>query len=1127
MTTRTGPLPVRISAAEIAKTLGRPEPTDEQVAVIEAPLGPRLVVAGAGSGKTETMSARVVWLVANGLVRADEVLGLTFTRKAAGELADRVRARLRALRRAGLTGPGLADDDADVADPAVSTYHSYAAGIVADHGLRLGVEPGSRLLGEAAAWQLATQVVESWDDSDGDMSAMTNASSTVVDAVLALSAECSEHLVEPEQVEEHLAGLLTRLEALPKTDVGGAPGRPSNETRKVLESLHRRRLVVPLLRRYVDRKRELEVLDFGDQVRLAAQVATDVPAVAGGERSRYRVVLLDEYQDTSHAQLVLLRALFGGGHAVTAVGDPHQSIYGWRGASAGNLQAFPDHFPQCSAEPAPVSYLSTSWRNDRAVLAAANVLAGPLRAAGRVDVPPLQARPGAPRGQVLARYHADIEEEAARTADDLGRLWAEDDRAVSEGGLRRTMAVLCRKRSQFELLEAALRARGLPVEVVGLGGLLSQPEVVDLVASLQVLHDPGRGDALMRLLTGPRWRIGPRDLETLAEWARVLVARHRRAASAPEEDRGSFDVSPDQSSSPDAVDERSIVDALDALPPLDWTGPHGRGFSQDGYVRLRRLAAALAGLRSRTAQPLPDLVTDVERAQLLDIEVAARAGARPGAARAHLDAFSDVAASFADAAAGPAAAAPPSPLLGAFLAWLVAADERERGLETGEDAPDTSLAPGDVEPSRTAVQLLTVHAAKGLEWDVVAVPGLSEGTFPSRRPVPRDPTAPDRGSGWLSGLGVLPYELRGDRDALPVWRWRAAGTQKELDATRERFRLDCGAHEVAEERRLIYVAATRARSLLLLSGAWWADGTTARRPSRFLLGLAEADAPGVVLEGLDPQTVANGPGADDNPRLGEPRTAAWPVDPLGERREAVAEAAALVRSRPEPPQGSRWADEVERLLAERSDGTRESGANVLLPVHLSASRLVELAADPAALAAHLRRPVPVEPRPQTRRGTAFHRWLERRFRAGTLVDIVSLPGSGDDEAAPDTELARLQAAFEASEWADRIPVAVEVDLETPVAGTVLRGRVDAVFERADGGWEVVDWKTGTPPAGARARAAAVQLAVYRLAWARLQAVPVEQVSAAFFYASTGRTVRPTETLDDAALEALITAIPLG
>jgi DNA helicase-2/ATP-dependent DNA helicase PcrA len=1081
-----------LSAAQVAARLGQHPPTPEQADVVQAGLGPLLVVAGAGSGKTETMAARVVWLVAAGLVAPDRVLGLTFTRKAAGELADRVRLRLRQLRA---SGAGAVPGAEDVGGPTVATYHSYAAAVVGDHGLRLGIEPGSRLLGEAASWQLAQEVVEGWGD---DLADAGRAPSTVVEGLIALSAECAEHLVDPAHLDEYLERVLVVVARLPKDEAGGAPARPSASSAagKTLAALAARRRLVPLLEAYLRRKRELEVLDFGDQVALAARLAATVPEVGAGERARFGVVLLDEYQDTSHAQLELLRHLFSGGHPVTAVGDPHQSIYGWRGASAGNLDRFRTDFAQDDGTPAPVAWLSTSWRNDSAVLDVANVVAEPLRSTSSVTVRPLRPRPGAGAGAVRVRWAQTVDDENDDLAAELARLWREGDAAVAGGGVRPTMAVLCRKRSQFAGVEQALRAHGLPVEVVGLGGLLERPEVGDVVATLRVLHDPSRGDALVRLLTGPRWRVGPRDLESLGQWARVQL--------------------------PDAVDERSIVDALDTLPPPGWVGSHGRGFSPGGHARLSRLARELSRLRRRTVLPLADLVAEVERALLLDVELAAVPGTSSAVARAQLDAFGDVAASFADSS--------DRPTLGAFLSWLAAAAVRERGFSQAEEVDDTALAPEPGEPSRSAVQVLTVHAAKGLEWDVVAVPGLVEGSFPAGTASQGQDTA----SGWLTGIGTLPYALRGDAASLPVWAWRSAAHLKELEASIGEFRHACGAHEETEERRLAYVAATRARSLLLLSGSWWGDGVRSRRPSRYLREVAErfADHPRVHLLGLSTGELA-GPLEEANPMLAEPYRRGWPYDPLGGRRPAVRAAADLVRAalvagQPAAPDAGDvaedgWSAEVDRLLREREAAAR-TGGDVVLPAHLSASRTVQLADDPAALAEQIRRPMPVQPRPQARRGTAFHAWLEERFRAETLVDLDELPGASDDEAAPDEELPRLRRTFLASEWAQRSPVAVEVAVETPVAGTMLRGRIDAVFATADGGFDVVDWKTGRPPTGRHREAAAVQLAVYRLAWARLNGLDVDRVGAAFFYASTGETVRPVERLGETELEGLLAGV---
>ncbi|MGN6612403.1 MAG: ATP-dependent helicase [Angustibacter sp.] len=1122
----------RPSAVEIARALGKPDPTPEQVAVIEAPLSPLLVVAGAGSGKTETMAGRVVWLVAGGDVAPGEVLGLTFTRKAAAELGERVRSRLRALRRAGLWTPEPADatQQADVTetnaaeasspavdlDVTVATYHSFAGRLVREQGLRLGVEPESRLLTEASCWQLASDVVERWS---GDMGAVDYAVSTVVTAVLDLAGEAAEHLVDLADVDAYLAEVIERVEALPYSDAtpsrAGAPDKRYADVTALLGNLAARRQLVPLVRAYQQAKRDREALDFGDQLALAARLARELPDVGAALRQQYRAVLLDEFQDTSHAQLVMLESLFGDGHAVTAVGDPHQSIYGWRGASADTLNAFRERFRTASGEPAPVLPLSTSWRNDELVLDVANVLAGPLQRQTRVDVEPLRRRDGAGPGEVEVRALETSAVEADAVAQWVAARWLGPDGRPAPG---RSAAVLCRKRSQFPQVEAALLRAGLPYQVVGLGGLLSTPEVADLLSALRVVHDPTRGDHLMRLLTGPTCRLGAHDLTALGAWARELQ-RRRSGGRTP----GSAAESDD--------DAASLAEALDELPAPGWSDPQGRELSAAAVPRLQRLAGLLRGLRRRTHLPLPELVAETERALLLDVEVASRADVGFAQARAHLDAIADVAAGFESTAE--------RPTLGAFLAWLEAADEQEHGLE-----------PGQVDVDEHVVQVMTIHAAKGLEWDVVAVPGLVEGAFPSHNARPR----PD-GSGWLLGevkdrgwlatLGTVPYALRGDRASLPDVRWSAAPDQKALRAELEAFYRRGGEHELAEERRLVYVAVTRARAHLLLTSHVWGTTLTPRLASRFLTelvpGLHVGDdtvaahvAPGVRV-GQVCAVPPDGEGKPPDEALG-PTT--WPLDPLGERRAAVEQGADLVRAAAAQGsesaagavvEGAGWQRldaEIELLLAERA-ASRDRGAVVALPTHVSASRLVRLADDPRALALDLRRPMPRQPHPAGRRGTAFHAWVERYLGAAAMVDLLDLPGAADEDAAHDDELAQLIERFLATEWAHRRVVAVEVPLETPVDGTVVRGRVDAVFARDDGGVDIVDWKTGAPPTGTAARSRAVQLAAYRLAWHRLHGVPLERIGAAFCYVSTGETVRPADLLDEAQLVALLRGLDAG
>jgi DNA helicase-2/ATP-dependent DNA helicase PcrA len=1091
----------RFTPAELARTLGLPPPTPQQIEVISAaPRDPLLVVAGAGSGKTETMAARVVWLVANGHVRPDQVLGLTFTRKAAGELAHRLRQRLSQLVRR------LGRDDLIAGEPTVATYHSYAARVVTEHGVRAGYEPSTRLLTEAACWQIADGVVCAYD---GDMSDVLVAPSTVTDAVLRLAADLAEHLRTPAE----LAAWTGRFFA----DVEARPGKRLKTVQKVLDRQKARLQLLPLVRGYAERKELLEAMDFGDQLFRAAVVARDHPEVGAIERERYRVVLLDEYQDTSHAQVTLLRGLFGGGHPVTAVGDPAQSIYGWRGASAGTLERFPAEFPRRDREPARGLTLTTSWRNRPEILDVANALSAPLghRVAKLSAAPRFAARAStatvhcallstyADEATWLAGRVVDSWRTAAGVADDVEPAAIALDR-------RPTTAVLVRTRAQIPAIETALRERGVPVEVVGLGGLLDTPEVRDVVSTLRVLADPTEGAALLRLLTGARWRIGPRDLVALHRRARDLAAARTRDEPLVYSVR---------------EDEAALVEALDDL------GEPER-YSADGYRRFAAFGAELTGLRRRLDQPLPDLVGDVERTMGLDVEVAVRPG-DAGLARGHLDALGDIAARFASDSE--------APTLSAFLAYLAAAEAEERGL-----------TPGEVAVVEGAVQILTAHAAKGLEWDVVAVAGLTAGVFPGR---------PNGGDHWLYGLGTLPFALRGDRSGLPSFDLSRATDQRGVARAVDAFEAAWEEHDEREERRLAYVAVTRPRRLLLASGYWWGEGTKRPRgPSPFLVEIRDRCLAGAGA--VDEWADAPVEGAE-NPTVARVPRVSWPADPLGTRRPALEEAANLVRAalaepppplaaepppplagEPPPPLvdqgemntdqrsnhahfskidevGGGWSDEVDLLLAERD--RLAPNLDVTVPPHLSVSQLVTLRRDPRELARRLRRPLPRRPEPYLRRGTAFHRWLEQWYRAEELLDLDELPGAADDDAAPDDAFDRLRERFLASEWADRTPVRLEVPFVTVVGGLVLRGRIDAVFQSPDGSYDVVDWKTGSPPADGGP--AAVQLAAYRLAWAALAGVPVERVRAAFVYVRDGRTVRPTDLLDEAGLAELIVTLP--
>jgi DNA helicase-2/ATP-dependent DNA helicase PcrA len=1103
--TAIAPVSAHYSPAELASALGLFEPTAEQAAVIAAPPGPLVVIAGAGAGKTETMAARVVWLVANGYAEPGQVLGLTFTRKAAGQLLRRVRSRLARLDGTGLTigsqpGPPVGEP---AGAPLVGTYHAFAGQLLREYGLlspgaggyAQPVEPDTRLLSETELWQLAFDVVNAYR---GELHTdKTPAAITAM--VLRLSGQLAEHLVDTGQ----LCDTHVELERLVHTLPAGRYQRdrgPSQWLLRMLATQAERAELVPLIDALHHRMRADKVMDFGTQMASAARLAAAVPQVGEQLRGRYRVVLLDEYQDTGYAQRILLSSLFDGGVdeqlALTAVGDPIQSIYGWRGAAATNLPRFTTDFPRPDGSPAPVLELRTSWRNPPTVLHVANAVSADARRRS-VAVHALRSRPDAAPGTVRCALLPDVQAEREWVADHLQRRYQQ---AAADRVAPPTAAVLVRRNADAAPIAAALRTRGIPVEVVGLAGLLSVSEVADVVAMLRLVADPTAGAAAMRVLTGPRWRLGARDLAAL--WRRAVALDGGQAARTGDTAERIAEAAGPQ------ADTAGLADALADPGPAS-------GYSAEGYRRIAALAEELSLLRSHLGHPLPDLVAEVRRLLGVDCEVRAALPAAGWTGAEQLDAFADVVSSYAERAA--AATDSVTSVLG-LLAYLDVAAVVENGL-----------APAQTVVAQNRVQVLTVHAAKGLEWQVVAVPHLSGGLFPS--------TAAARS--WLTDAADLPPLLRGDRSTagvpgVPVLDTSDVTDRKQLSDTISTHRRQLEQRRLDEERRLLYVAITRSEDTLLLSGhQWGATGIKPRGPSDFLCEINDiidesvaVGEPCGVIEHWAPAP-ADG---DRNPLRDNVHEATWPVDPLGGRRADVQRGAALVAAAmsADAPAATadidteEWAADVDALLNERARAAHPPAQT--LPSGLSVSSLVDLARDPEHAAQRLMRRLPTRPEPHALLGNVFHDWVERFYGAERLFDLADLPGAADtDIAQRDTEeLAALQEAFLASPWAARTPVAVEVPFEMAIGSTVVRGRIDAVFAEPDGGATVVDWKTGEPPRGSEAaRQAAIQLGVYRLAWAALSGCRESLVRTAFHYVRSRNTVVPDVLPGPEELAALL------
>jgi DNA helicase-2/ATP-dependent DNA helicase PcrA len=1063
--------------------------SDQQFEVVTAPLAPHVVIAGAGSGKTTVMAARVVWLVATGQMRPEQVLGLTFTTKAAGELADRIRTGLRAAGVLPAAGdrrrlPADGAEDGEPEEPVVATYNAYAAGLLTDHGLRIGHEPDTRVIADASRYQLAARVIARYD---GRVELLSDHPPTVVNNLLALDGALAEHLLTPDDLrafhrrERPLVVEAKAAESL-RTRIA--------EVDKVLSAIDRREELLGLVDAYRRLKAQLGLMDFSDQIALGARLASEQPEVGAAERGKYAIVLLDEYQDTSVAQATMLSRLFSGdspgtgrGHAVTAVGDPNQAIYGWRGASVSNILGFGRDFPRADGSPDVDTFsLTVNRRSDGRVLELANELARPLHTR-MPQVQPLEAKPGAAPGTIRSAVHETYGDELRWLAREVKRAHAEMTEPAWSA-----IGVLTRDNAHAADVFDTLTGADIPVEIVGLQGLLRLPEVAEVVATLTLLHDLTANAELLTLLAGPRWAIGSRDLALLGRRAGQLAGAGRSADRDPV--RSLDEELTEAVTGADPAEVVSLCDALD--------DPGDLRYSSEALERFALLSRELGDLRTYAGEPLLDLVRRIIDTTGIDVELASSVSATAHARRDNLDLFVKAVSEF-------------QPLDGdvslpALLAYLQAEDEHGTGLDVATPTEADS------------VKLLTVHRAKGLEWHSVFVVGVAEEKFPTTRARTR----------WTAGPGVLPSPLRGDARDLPTLTGYSSDELKDFGAA-------CKAHELEEELRLGYVAFTRAKHMLAVSSYCWAPSR--RRslgPSAYHQVVRQK-----LAEWAEPwEPWLDKPAKDaPNPLRTEPDSRPWPVEAHTAEIARRAESAALVRtavaelrvagdratavadaelSDADAALAQEWDADLERLVEEARAG-HSGQVEVPLPSSLSATSLARLRDDPEGLAGDLARPMPRKPSPAARFGTRFHAWVEARFGQQQLVGLDEVPGRGDEGIGDERELQDLVERFSAGPFGDRVPHAVEPPFALVLGTQVVRGRIDAVYDTGEG-FLVVDWKTNQ-----RQTADPLQLAIYRLAWAELAGVPVEKVEAAFFYVRSGELVRPTGLPGREELEALVAA----
>ncbi|MGH1562121.1 ATP-dependent helicase [Mumia sp. DW29H23] len=1021
-----------------------PELDPHQQAVVDHAGGPLLVLAGPGTGKTTTLVETVVDRIERHGLRPEQVLVLTFSRKAAEELRHRIATRL----------------DRTVSTPLATTFHSFCYGLVREfQDPKSYSEPLQLLSASESDTRIRELVVGGLEDR-------TVAWPTRLGPALRTRGFAVE-----------LERLMTRTRALGLDPVdlaaaGAAAGRTDWAA------------AAQFFEEYLDVLDAQNLIDYAELVHRAGLVVAD-PEHQPALRDRFRFVIVDEYQDTDPAQVALLRGLAGDGRDLVVVGDPDQSIYAFRGADVSGILGFADAFRTRDGGPAPVASLRRTRRFGPRILAASREVAqriplGPLavQARGFRDPEPGGAVDG---DEVWVRTFTDPASEADHIALMLRRAHLEE--GVGWDG----MAVLVRSGAAMPRLQRALQAAGVPVEMAGAEvPLRTEPAVAALLGALHlavVLAEQREPDpeSVERFLTGP---LGDLDAAEL----RILCQELRR--------RDAYD---DEGERRLARPSRELLVALVREPLIlgslvDAGGSGGRGGRAGEVARRAYRAAALLGEAARLvasqASPEQVLWTLWRGTRWQSRLVAAIEGASRGAATEEL------AADDADAAA---AAHRDLDAVVALFALAARAEESQRRQRVAAFLDEVARheVPADTLAERgqrgAAVRLLTAHRSKGLEWDLVVVAGAQEGTWPdvrhrgtllaAERLAGRPgPTVADRSR---DAEAVRDAEARRDTEA-PRGRDAADGhASLSLPATT--------AELVAEERRLFYVAVTRARRRLVVTAVQSPD-PEGDQPSPFVADVARHATHVSTRPERRPRRGLSLRGVIAELRELAQHGATDAVRDAAAQRLAILAATRLPAAAPADPDA--WWGLREVTRSEQPVRTLEE------PVRLSGSSLDGISS--CSLSWFLTHEAKGETVSSTAQGFGLlvHALAADVVQGGSAADPKALDAALDvvwdrlAYAAPwvaQRERDEARAAIgrfaqwhaEQEQAARRRPLAAEHGFEVrlPVAGdeVVLRGSMDRVEVDVDGLVHVVDFKTGKRAPTGSEIAEHAQLGVYQLA----------------------------------------------